>query len=349
MPYDTNGNYSLPSIYYAISGTTINPSQHNTPLEDVQAALNRTLLRDGSAPMTGTLNANGNKITGLADGTANGDVVTYGQLQKYLSLSATTLQTVSGPVAVKGTLYTSSNNQTGTLFYGGAVGSRIDGYLINNPAVPSTLGQTYLFDWWMEVNPGILTYGVLRALTWLGERRWTFDENGAITSSVKGPVAWQSDIAGLQTALAGKQNSGDYATNTALNNGLSGKQNTGDYATNTALQNGLAGKQDAGNFVPVDTYNSDFGTADGRVINLAYGHRIQAFQATVGNGTTAGTWITFPVAFSGTPVFYQANSNGNGDDATDTDYWCYGVTATGMFVRPRNHSGSSNIIVIGPK
>lgn len=38
MPYDTNGNYSLPPIYIAISGTTINPAQHNTPLEDVQAA-----------------------------------------------------------------------------------------------------------------------------------------------------------------------------------------------------------------------------------------------------------------------------------------------------------------------
>ncbi|WP_281700933.1 hypothetical protein [Acetobacter malorum] len=100
--------------------------------------------------------------------------------------------------------------------------------------------------------------------------------------------------------------------------------------------------------VPAATYAADFATSDNRVINLPYGHRIQAFQASVGDGTTAGSWIPFPVAFSGTPVFYQANSNGNGDGATDTDYWCYGATAMGMYVRPRNHAGSANIIVIGP-
>ncbi|MFT8308492.1 hypothetical protein [Acetobacter malorum] len=87
MPYDTNGNYSLPTIYYAISGTVINPSQHNTPLEDVQAALNRTLLRDGSAPLTGPLNANSNKITGVADGTNNTDVATFRQISGLMAKS----------------------------------------------------------------------------------------------------------------------------------------------------------------------------------------------------------------------------------------------------------------------
>lgn len=111
----------------------------------------------------------------------------------------------------------------------------------------------------------------------------------------------------------------------------------------------IAYTSDLNSYVSAGLYNSDFGTSDGRVINLAYGHRIQAFQASVGNGTTAGTWVTFPVAFSGTPVFYQANSCGNSDDVTDTDYWCYGATATGLFVRPRNHQGPANIIVIGPK
>lgn len=115
------------------------------------------------------------------------------------------------------------------------------------------------------------------------------------------------------------------------------------------LQNQINGKQAAGSYVTSDQYASDFSTGDSRVINLAYSHRIQCFQANVGDGTTAGSWITFPQAFSGTPVFYQANSNGNGDGVTDTDYWCYGANSTGMYVRPRNHQGSANIIVIGPK
>ena len=96
-------------------------------------------------------------------------------------------------------------------------------------------------------------------------------------------------------------------------------------------------------------YQNDFATSDSRVINLAWGHRIQVFQANVGNGTPEGSWITFPVAFSGTPVFFMANSNGNNDYNTDTDYWCYGANSTGMYVRPRNHNGSANIIAIGPK
>ncbi|GBQ09514.1 hypothetical protein [Acetobacter cerevisiae] len=102
-------------------------------------------------------------------------------------------------------------------------------------------------------------------------------------------------------------------------------------------------------YVPTSTYASDFGTSDNRVINIAYGHRIQAFQASVGNGSAAGTWVTFPVAFSEVPVFYQANSCGNLSDPTDTDYFCYGATATGMYVRPRNTGGSANIIAIGSK
>ena len=121
-----------------------------------------------------------------------------------------------------------------------------------------------------------------------------------------------------------------------------GRINDSDYGD-------VAYVNDLGNYVPTSTYSNDFATADSRIINLAYGHRIQVFQANVGDGTTSGSWITFPQAFSGTPVFYQANSNGNGDGVTDTDYWCYGATATGMYVRPRNHRGSANIIVIGPK
>ncbi|MCP1270575.1 hypothetical protein [Acetobacter cerevisiae] len=95
MPYDTNGNYSLPTIYYAISGTVINPSQHNTPFEDVQAALNRPLLRDGTAPMSGDLNANNHKVTNLPNGTSDSDAVNYGQLKNALNNP-----TFSGEVSV---------------------------------------------------------------------------------------------------------------------------------------------------------------------------------------------------------------------------------------------------------
>lgn len=55
MPFDSNGNYSLPSGYLAVTGEDILPSQHNPPLEDIAAAFNSSMLRSGVAAMTGPL------------------------------------------------------------------------------------------------------------------------------------------------------------------------------------------------------------------------------------------------------------------------------------------------------
>lgn len=57
MPYDSQGVYSLPTGYLAVTGETIQASQHNPPLEDIAAALNSALLRTGVAPMSGALKA----------------------------------------------------------------------------------------------------------------------------------------------------------------------------------------------------------------------------------------------------------------------------------------------------
>lgn len=54
MP-SANGVYSLPPGYLAVTGTTIQASQHNPPLEDIASALTARLSRDGSAPMTGAV------------------------------------------------------------------------------------------------------------------------------------------------------------------------------------------------------------------------------------------------------------------------------------------------------
>ncbi|MCP1231716.1 hypothetical protein [Acetobacter indonesiensis] len=96
-------------------------------------------------------------------------------------------------------------------------------------------------------------------------------------------------------------------------------------------------------------YAADFATSDPRVIPISGTHILQCFSVNVGNGSTDGSWVVFPQAFSGPPVYCSANSNGNGDAVTDTDYWCYGPTTTGVYVRPRNHIGNSYILAIGPK
>jgi microcystin-dependent protein len=62
MP-SSNGVYSLPPGYLAVTGATIQASQHNPPLEDIAAALTLRLSRDGSAPMTGAIQAAVGSVT----------------------------------------------------------------------------------------------------------------------------------------------------------------------------------------------------------------------------------------------------------------------------------------------
>jgi microcystin-dependent protein len=68
MP-SSNGVYSLPPGYLAVTGMVIQASQHNPPLEDIAQALTLRLSRDGSAPMTGPLQ--------LAAGTVNAPGVVF--------------------------------------------------------------------------------------------------------------------------------------------------------------------------------------------------------------------------------------------------------------------------------
>lgn len=80
MPDDPQGNYSLPPSYLVANGDTTDASQHNPPFEDVAQGLTNRLHRDGRTAWTGNQNANGYKITGLAEGTSSTDAVRVGQL-----------------------------------------------------------------------------------------------------------------------------------------------------------------------------------------------------------------------------------------------------------------------------
>lgn len=79
MPFDSNGNFSLVPGTIVSDGMTIQPSQHNPPFQDVANGFSQVVLRDGRAPMTGPLNMNGYKVTGIAEGTADTDAATVGQ------------------------------------------------------------------------------------------------------------------------------------------------------------------------------------------------------------------------------------------------------------------------------
>lgn len=73
MPTDANGTYSLPPGYEATTGETIEASQHNPPLEDIETALTQRMMASGVKPMSGPLL--------LADGTVANPALAFNSAQ----------------------------------------------------------------------------------------------------------------------------------------------------------------------------------------------------------------------------------------------------------------------------
>ncbi|QTO00541.1 tail fiber protein [Brucella sp. 458] len=75
MPFDSQGKYSLPPIYKAVTGEKVLAEQHNIPFEDVAQALSQCLKRDGSTPAIRNLSMSGFLVTDLGDAKNPGDAV----------------------------------------------------------------------------------------------------------------------------------------------------------------------------------------------------------------------------------------------------------------------------------
>lgn len=65
MPTDGSGTYSLAGGYLAVSGQTIQVSQHNPIFQDVAQGLTDRLMADGRKPMTGLLTLSGDPVNPL--------------------------------------------------------------------------------------------------------------------------------------------------------------------------------------------------------------------------------------------------------------------------------------------
>lgn len=75
MPRDGSGVHALDPGYLAVAGQTIQPSQHNPPLEDLSAAITDSISRTGVTPITANIPFGGFKLTGLGDATAGTDAL----------------------------------------------------------------------------------------------------------------------------------------------------------------------------------------------------------------------------------------------------------------------------------
>lgn len=78
------GGYQLPANSFnpAVNGVAATTADWNSTAQDIQAAIQQSVSSDGQTPMTGNLNMNGNKITGLANASVAGDAVSLGRLDE---------------------------------------------------------------------------------------------------------------------------------------------------------------------------------------------------------------------------------------------------------------------------
>lgn len=152
---------------------------------------------------------------------------------------------------------------------------------------------------------------------------------------------------------------GTTSTNVSVNNiqavNYTGNDNTAAYLQVTTpvgsfaipSNSNIAGQisnyaQPKGSYVTTDNYNSDFNSSDSRIQFFAYG-KMQIFEniGTVSDGAR----VTFPRAFSGTPVVI-----GVPYDNADINGHPYSPDSEGFYVH-KNGGGTINFtyIAIGPK
>ena len=98
MSRNGSGTYTLPAGNPVVPATVISTTWANTTLSDIATALTGSVAADGQTPMSGNLVMGNNKVTGLANGTAATDAVTYGQFANptFITLTVSGTSTFNG-------------------------------------------------------------------------------------------------------------------------------------------------------------------------------------------------------------------------------------------------------------
>lgn len=124
MPRDGSGTYTQPANTSAVNGATIDPDKFNTLISDIASALTTSVNTSGTVPLIANLAMGGNKITGLASGTAVGDAANMGN--------------VHPTVLAKTANYTVLTTDTGRLITGDATSAS---FTLTLPAAASSSGM----------------------------------------------------------------------------------------------------------------------------------------------------------------------------------------------------------------
>lgn len=170
MAFNGSGVYTLPGPQLA-AGDTVSATENNQCRNDMAAAFNDVLCRDGQSVPTADLPMGGFKLTGLPAGTANGDSVRYEQVTSDVSITG---GSVAGVAITGSTIATSSINSTSigsvtrnsgaftTLTADTVSGVGFDDYLASPPEIGGTTPNAANFT---DVNSeSIVTSGLTKSV-----------------------------------------------------------------------------------------------------------------------------------------------------------------------------------------
>lgn len=111
MPFNGSGTFVLPAVtgFPAVAGQKVRASTFNNVFQDVFDGLTGCMTRSGQSPATGDIPFGNHKATGVADATATGDALAYGQATP---ASLTKLFTSAGSAGAP-SIYPAGDTSTG--------------------------------------------------------------------------------------------------------------------------------------------------------------------------------------------------------------------------------------------
>ena len=232
MSRNGSGIYTLPNTNPVVPGSTIATTWANGTMSDIAAALTGSLAADGQTPMTGNLNANGNKIVGLQAGTVNGNAIEFTQFTTptftgdvtctstgYIQIpSGTTAQRPTTPSAGEIRFNTTLGQYEG--FKDGIPGQAISG--ISNVTVVATLTTS-------------ATHGLSTGASVVVSGASPSQYNGTFTITVTSPTEFTYTMGSNPGSSATVVGSYTYGTWSQIGGGATGGGNDQVFVENTTV------------------------------------------------------------------------------------------------------------------
>lgn len=181
MPRNGSGIFSAPATSFpAVTGTLIESAKYNEVINDIGTAISGSIAANGETVVIADIPLNEHKLTGVANGVAADDAMTFGQLQ-FVSVKDEPFGAIGDGVTDDSTSFTSALAAAGMVFVPAGH------YRVSNVTIPA---NTYLF--------GEGAASIIQTVTNTDRGVFTTDSGGSssyVSSVVIENIKFYSDVA----------------------------------------------------------------------------------------------------------------------------------------------------------